>query len=128
MEKIRKSKDLTKDNFELLLQKYFKDDTLKVEKAYNEDLEKGEHYSSDMATMIVKIEGKDNPLRIFVKEPLHNSLRYLAKLTQPFAREVFWYMEAYPALIEKYPEIGHLTPKCFLARSNYDKDYRYIFI
>ena len=124
MEKIRKSKDLTKENFELVLRKYFNDENLKVEEARNEDLGKGDHYSSDMVTMVVNIEGKENPLRIFVKEPLHNSLRYLAKLTQPFAREVFWYMEAYPALIQKYPEIANLTPKCFLARSDYDKDYR----
>ena len=66
-------------------------------------METGEHYSSDMKTMIVKVEGQEHQLKVFVKEPLETFVAKMAKLVQQFAREVFWYMEAHPVLSEKYP-------------------------
>ena len=88
----------------------------------HEELEKGEHYQSTMKTMIVKIQGK-NDLRLFIKEPLTTFLAKLQKPNLAFAREVFWYMEAYPALSPIYPEMSNFTPNCFLARSDYDTNY-----
>ena len=119
---IRKVKDLTQENFELLFKQHFKDPNLKVTEVINEQLDKGEHYTSEVKTMVVKIEGKDD-IRLFIKEPLMTFLGKLAKLQLPFAREVFWYMEAYPALSATYPEISGTGPNCFLARSDHDSDY-----
>ena len=119
---IRKTKDLTQENFELLFKHHFKDPNLKVTEVKHEELEKGEHYQSTMKTMIVKIQGK-NDLRLFIKEPLTTFLAKLQKPNLAFAREVFWYMEAYPALSPIYPEMSNFTPNCFLARSDYDTNY-----
>ena len=123
VEHIRKSKDLTQENFELLFRHHFKDPNLKVTEAKHEDLEKGEHYQSQMKTMIVKIQGKDDNLRLFIKEPLTTFLGKLQRTQLTFAREVFWYTEAYPALCPIYPEMSNFSPNCFLARSDYDTNY-----
>ena len=77
-----------------------------------------------MKTMIVKVEGQEHQLKVFVKEPLETFVAKMAKLVQQFAREVFWYMEAHPVLSEKYPEITNIAPRCYLARSDYDSDYK----
>ena len=122
---IKKIKHLTQNNFEKLFQNYFKDPNLKVKRAYNEELETGDHYSAEIKTMIVEFEGQKDPIRIFIKAPLGNFLgKVQNELMKFFTRETFWYMEAYPALVSKYPEIKNLSPKCFLARSAYDQDYR----
>ena len=114
VEHIRKSKDLTQENFELLFRYHFKDPNLKVTEAKHEELEKGEHYQSQMKTMIVKIQGKDDNLRLFIKEPLTTFLGKLQRTQLTFAREVFWYTEAYPALSPVYPEMSNFAPNCFL--------------
>ena len=62
---IWKSKDLTQENFELLLKHHFKDPNLKVTEVKpnwvkHEELEKGEHYQSTMKTMIVKIQDRND--------------------------------------------------------------------
>ena len=119
---IRQSKDLTPENFELLFKNHFKYPNLKVTEVKHEELEKGEHYSSEIKTMIVKIEEKDD-IRLFIKEPLTTFIGKIGKIRFPFAREAFWYMEAHPALSPIYPEISNFSPTCFLARSDYDTNY-----
>ena len=57
---IRKTKDLTQENFELLFKHHFKDPNLKVTEVKHEELEKGEHYQSTMKTMIVKIQDRND--------------------------------------------------------------------
>ena len=102
----------------------FIDHNLKVEKAYLVDLKPGDHYMSTIETMKIEFDGPKDPMNIYIKSPMGNSLGKISnKLMKFFSRETFWYMEAYPALVSKYPEIKNLSPKCFMAWSTYNQDF-----
>ena len=68
--KIKKSKDLTKENIQLLFQNYFEDPSLTVEKAYFVDLKPGDHYMSEIKTMKIEFEGPKDPMTIYIKMPI----------------------------------------------------------
>ena len=115
---IWKSKDLTQENFELLLKHHFKDPNLKVTEVKpnwvkHEELEKGEHYQSTMKTMIVKIQDR-NDLRAKAvhQRTFDNFSCQIAKTKFGLCQRsllVHWSL-AYPALSPIYPECPTLHP------------------
>ena len=123
---IRKRKDLSKANLELIFQSFYNNPNLKVETLNNENEDGiGGHYASDISKLSVRIQGQDNPVSLIIKAPLQSFLqKFMSKTQKQFMREALWYMKCEPSLRKTYPEIQDFGPKCFHATSTYDGNYR----
>ena len=77
---IKKSKDLTENNFQFLFQNHFNDPNLIVKKAYEKKLEIGNHNMSTIKTMIIEFESPKDLIRIlYIKTPIGNILGKILK-------------------------------------------------
>ena len=128
---IRKRKDLSKANLELIFQSFYNNPNLKVEKVINENAENdngiGIGYVSDISKLSVGIQGQEHLVSLIIKAPIQSFFqKLLSKAHKQFMREAFWYMKCVPSLKKTYPEIQDFGPKCFHATSTYDENYRYV--
>jgi hypothetical protein len=123
---IRKKSHLTKENVQLILQAYFKDQQLKVEEVTDEDLSSGvnNQFNSEIIRLKIQFEDGRNPIRMIVKTPIQTGFqKMITKANKPFMRETFWYSEALPALKKTYPEIEDIAAISYHAYSAYSEDY-----
>lgn len=118
------TKQLTKENLEKIFKKYFLDDDIFIETNEENDTGVGAHYQSDIMKLDVKLNKFDHPLKLIVKEPVGGFISKVSgKFSRQFARETFWYAEAYPVLSELRPELENFSPKCYHAYSNLKGNY-----
>ena len=126
---IRHKNQLNKHNYELIFRSYYKDETIKVESIDIDPLGVGPNagFQSEITKISVKLNKFDSPLKIIVKEPISGSLfqKLAFRMAKPFTRETFWYLEAVPALSEKYPEVIGLSPNCYHSVTSFHNNYRY---
>ena len=125
---IRKRKDLSKANLELIFQSFYNNPNLKVEKVIDEnDNGIGIGYVSEISKLSVGIQGQEHHISLIIKAPVQSFFqKLLSKAQKQFMREAFWYMKCVPSLRKTYPEIQDFGPKCFHATSTYDENYRYV--
>ena len=125
---IRKQKDLSKANLELIFQSFYNNPNLKVEKVIDEnDNGIGIGYVSEISKLSVGIQGQEHLVSLIIKAPIQSFFqKLLSKAHKQFMREAFWYMKCVPSLRKTYPEIQDFGPKCFHATSTYDENYWYV--
>lgn len=72
---ITKVSQLDKDNFELIFQEYFKDDTIKVESVDGgQGIGANMNFGSDITKFAIKLSNQEKPIKVIAKESKNGML------------------------------------------------------
>ena len=120
------------DYVQAILQNHFQDESLTVttvDRGKNVFTE-GTNFQSTMEKWTITFN-RGNPessetmvalLKIPIQTRMH---KFILKMFKTYFKEVFWYMEAYPAFNAQNPIVGTmLSGECYYGFTEYNEEYR----